>query len=165
MASLQTSKTGRKSYYQWNTKGHFWCFPFPTFPQSNCCNQCRLSRRKHPGTKRDLKEGKEMEELLHSWKKWLEKGNKKRWVDSSMEGDSSIRRVRLGSHFFLLSRKQKNLCSNASMSILTSQDLENTTLLEVQVFYPYFSHLRSQRLSSEKWKGRIISALLSTAST
>lgn len=55
-----------------------------------------------------------------------------------------------GSQSFLPSRSQKNPCSGGSTSLLTSQHLQNTVLLEVQVFYSYFSYLRTQRLSS--WK-------------
>lgn len=91
-----------------------------------------------------------MEELLHSWKQRLEKGNGRHWNGSSVKCDSSTRRVLSGSYSFLLSRNQTNLCSCTFMSILTSQDLEDTALLEVQVFYTYFCHFRSQRLSSLK---------------
>lgn len=71
------SKTGRKSYYQW-CKGT-WCFPFPTFPQSNCCNHSRLSRENPSVIRGDCfrKKKKEMNELFHSWKKQLGKGNRR----------------------------------------------------------------------------------------
>lgn len=91
-----------------------------------------------------------MEELLHSWKKCLRKGNRRLWACSNMQRDKE-RPFRFIFYFLVGIRCTTNLCRCVSVSLLTRQDPEDTTLLEVQVFYPYFFPFKnSKTLISEK---------------
>lgn len=59
-------------------------------------------------------------------------------------------------YFLVRIRCTTNLCRCVSVSLLTRQDPEDTTLLEVQVFYPYFFPFKnSKTLISEKLKESI----------
>lgn len=92
----------------------------------------------------------------------LEK-KKRRWTNYSTAGRSSWEKETEGWQQYemwlqykesllrlmrSLRKSQKNLCICASMGLLTSLDLEDTTLLEVHIFSSYFPQLR--RFSSSK---------------
>lgn len=148
-------KTGRKSCFLAYRKGT-WCFPSFGFPHSNCCNWWQAHRiikwpeeivEKRKKEKRDGGVTPQLKEVAGERKlkgmSWQQYGIWLQYKESPF----------LGSQSFLPSRSQKNPHSRGSISLLTSQHLENTDMLEVQVVYPCFSHLRTQTIFSEKWKG------------
>lgn len=152
------SKTGRERYCQQYAEKVLGAFSSLFFlhqiPISNQwqAKDAELLRDQRRLLTKKKHEKRKMEELHHTWKKCLRKGNRKLWACSNMQCDKESP-SRFTFYFLVGIRCTTNLCRCVSVSLLTRQDPEDTTLLEVQVFYPYiFPFKNSKTLISEKLK-------------